>query len=164
MEYHLRATMKNLDTIDVRYSETTYECGTMIEYISLILNGEPVKGTFDAYAFAFPSTKKVSKEEILTCSCGVAGCAGIFDGTEVKRRRYTVEWRDIDCGLPKRFYSFDKVAYDAAVAKVMQLMFEIAAKREARGYDEDTYDGILGFHSVADLEQRIAWAERWWRS
>jgi len=50
-----------------------------------------------------------------TCSCGVAGCAGIFDGVHLKVRGRSVEWRvKKDIGyefLDKRFYQFDKTNY-----------------------------------------------------
>lgn len=50
-----------------------------------------------------------------TCSCGIAGCAGIFDGVHLKVRGRSVEWR-VKKGmgydfLPKRFYSFNKDEY-----------------------------------------------------
>lgn len=49
-----------------------------------------------------------------TCSCGVAGCASIWDGIHVKWRKNSVEWRIKDNRdgyekiLDKMFYSFDR--------------------------------------------------------
>lgn len=160
--------MKNLDTIDVGLDERHYGDDQYLEFIYLILNGEAVKGTFDAYEFGISGLLKSSKTrtiEILTCGCGVAGCAGIFEGTRVKRRRHTVEWRDIDCGLPKRFYNFDRAQYDSTVAKTLQLMRSIAEKREARGSsDDDFYEGILHFWTVKGFEDALQWSQRWWES
>ena len=155
-----------LDTIDVSLETGTYEGDVRYEHINLILNGEAVKGPFNAYSFALSSITKRETMEIRTCGCGESGCAGIFYGTKIKPRRYTVEWRDIDSGLPKRFYSFNRTAYEAAIAKTLTLMYDIAAMREARAADPDSereaYDGILGFWSVEELERRLAWTKRWW--
>ena len=51
-----------------------------------------------------------------TCSCGIAGCASIWNGIFSKHRKYTVEYRIKNkelngySFLPKSFYSFNKKA------------------------------------------------------
>ena len=152
-----------MDTIDVIYSEYISKDGTVSEYLALELNGTLVKGTFDAYTFISSGELKKSELELLTCSCGVAGCAGIFYGTQVKRRRYTTEWRDIDCGFPKRFYNFDNNDYNEAIAKTLRLLRNMAECREAAGkvWEDYDYDSDYRFHSVAELESQLAYNKEW---
>lgn len=63
-----------------------------------------------------------------TCSCGVAGCASIWDGIYVKERKHTIEWRiPQNSGykfLDKRFYSFDKVEYNSEIERLKQTLKE----------------------------------------
>ena len=53
--------------------------------------------------------------EPFSCSCGVAACAGIWDGIYVKERGHSVEWRanpkDGHDFLPKSFFNFEKKQY-----------------------------------------------------
>lgn len=53
-----------------------------------------------------------------TCSCGVSGCAGIWDGIYIKERGYSIEWRakreDGYGFLPKTFFNFEKSQYKHA--------------------------------------------------
>ena len=53
--------------------------------------------------------------EPFTCSCGVGGCAGIWDGIYVKERGHSVEWRanpkDGYGFILKSFFSFEKAQY-----------------------------------------------------
>lgn len=64
----------------------------------------------------FPDNrKKYSGFYPWTCSCGVAGCNGIFDGVHLKVRGRSVEWKvKKNMGyefLDKTFYQFDKQDY-----------------------------------------------------
>lgn len=63
-----------------------------------------------------------------TCSCGVAGCASIWDGIYVKERKHTIEWRIPENQgykfLNKRFYSFDKVEYLSEIERLKQTLKE----------------------------------------
>lgn len=56
--------------------------------------------------------------EPFTCSCGVGGCAGIWDGIYVKERGHSVEWRanpkDGYGFLLKSFFNFEKAQYKCA--------------------------------------------------
>jgi hypothetical protein len=106
-----------MDTIDVRYNFRE-NCHELI----LVLNGEDVPGTFSFFDFIFSVENRLSIQELKTCSCGVSGCAGIWFGTRVKVRKHTVEWRDVDCRLPKRFYAFNKQDYLAAIQKTKDLI------------------------------------------
>lgn len=147
-------SMKNTDTIDIKYSrdvEADEAC------ITLVLNGVEVEGTFNDFVFASSKELKVGTIELLTCLCGVSGCAGIFYGTKIKRRRYTTEWRDIDCGFPKKFYRFDNAEYDAAIDATLSALRDVAISREKAGkvWEDYDYGSFYRFHSVAELEQRL---------
>lgn len=64
-----------------------------------------------------------------TCSCGNAGCAGIWDGIYVKERGHSVEWRaKLENGygfLLKSFFNFEKQQYkqsfDDLIAQIVGL-------------------------------------------
>lgn len=85
--------------------------------------GESYKDTGTQY---IPITKAwhygMSEFYPFTCSCGVAGCSGIWDGIHVKWRKNSVEWRT-QCErygysfLDKQFYSFDRKEYEQQVLK-----------------------------------------------
>ena len=74
-----------------------------------------------------------------TCSCGNAGCAGIWESILCKHRKNTVEWR-----IPKNmgysidgFYSFDKKQYISEIVKAFD-----SSKHE---YKEYKCDKILDY-------------------
>lgn len=58
-----------------------------------------------------------------TCSCGVASCAGIWNGIYIKERGHSIEWRaksDDGYGfLPKTFFNFEKPQYKQAFANLL---------------------------------------------
>lgn len=66
--------------------------------------------------------RKYSDFYPFTCSCGVAGCNGIFDGVHLKVRGRSVEWRvKKNMGynfLDKTFYQFDKQDYFDMIEKI----------------------------------------------
>lgn len=153
-----------MDTIDVQKLREQHENGQSgDEYIALVLNGEVLKGTFDVHGFVCTADLSQITYEVMTCSCGHAGCAGIWDGTAIKQRRFTVEWRDIDSGLPKRFYRFHRPTYAAVVAKALHLMYEIVEKREQDGVDRDGMYGVLSDCTVEDLERGLAYTKAWYK-
>lgn len=69
-----------------------------------------------------------------TCSCGVAGCASIWDGVNVKWRKKSVEWRIKDKRdgyeniLDKMFYSFDRKQYEQEVLTAYQTLCKLVEK------------------------------------
>lgn len=150
-----------MDTIKVNFVEYNYEgcSGTgethLIPAIELILNGEKIKGSFDAFTFVLSPLAKKEAITLMTCSCGVPECAGIFDGTLIEVRGNTVEWRDIDSGLPKKVYRFVRDLYEAEVSKAREFFIEIARRTEAGAYgsrDEYLYN-LYCFPSVAEFEE-----------
>ena len=66
-----------------------------------------------------------------TCSCGVAGCASVWDGIHVKWRKNSVEWRIKDKRdgyeniLDKMFYSFDRKQYEQEVLTAYQTLCKL---------------------------------------
>lgn len=151
--------MDNLDTIDIEFW-TNAEDG---HYAVLMLNGAEVSKPFDLHLFLAADGLRHVEYEILTCSCGHAGCAGIDYGTTVKRRRYTVEWRDVDCGLPKRFYSFSRIDYDAVTRKALKRVLEIVAERENLEGEYDfsgqiPYRSMKGYHG---FERSLDWSRNY---
>lgn len=69
-----------------------------------------------------------------TCSCGVAGCASIWRGINVKWRNNSVEWRIKDKRdgyekiLDKMFYSFDRKQYEQEVLTAYQTLCKLVEK------------------------------------
>ncbi len=139
-----------MDTIDVRYNFRE-NCHELI----LVLNGVDVPGVFDYFYFMQSTLTRLSIKELLTCSCGVAGCAGIWWGTRIKVRKHTVEWRDVDSGLPKRFYSFDKQDYLAAIEKTKDLIINNVV-----GVECDEYSW-LSFETQKQFEQYLERSKYW---
>lgn len=67
--------------------------------------------------------------EVFTCTCGVAGCNGMFNPIDIKVRRHTVEWR-----VPNReteypfldanFYQFGTPMFEAEIKRVVNEMVQ----------------------------------------
>ncbi len=133
--------MKNLDTIELKIYKDVYtydeEESTPFIGFDVIINGEPVKHFSDYGAFLFHSkdcrtwwekqdnttTGKYSGFYPFTCSCGEAGCSGIWEGVFTKHRGWSVEWRVLKVVgysnfLQKTFYNFHRKEYECEIKKV----------------------------------------------
>jgi len=150
-----------MDSIDVEIDSFTSEDGEEYRHVALVLNGTKVPGTFDEYSLFISTLNRLTRTEILTCSCGCPGCAGIDYGTVIKLRRNTVEWRDIDSGLPKRFYSFDKSEYLRAVDKTTDLLKEICRFNKNLRRGDDWYDRIR-LVDESNVDDALAWYTKNW--
>jgi hypothetical protein len=88
----------------------------------ITINDEVINKTVDVYAFLMSG--KNGSHEIFTCTCGIAGCAGIWDGVHVKHRGYTTEWRmkreDGYDFTEKKFYHFDSNQYHVERLKALE--------------------------------------------
>lgn len=130
--------MKNLDTIEINLSIVEDEDYRGVD-TQIILNGKEIKHFSDYTSFLFRSKDcaplwegdkqgEYSSFEVFTCSCGISGCAGIWDGIHTKHRKRTVEWRiPKDMGytfLDKSFYSFSVENYESEIAKVWKWLCE----------------------------------------
>jgi hypothetical protein len=93
--------------------------------VVLEINGTAIKWNHvDVYSIAHYwanhdpdgfTRQRFSLFEPFSCSCGVAGCASIWDGIYIKTRKHSVEWRTkLENGygfLPKTFFSFERAHY-----------------------------------------------------
>tara|TARA_R110000744_G_C19371770_1_gene563140 strand:+ start:16608 stop:17105 length:498 start_codon:yes stop_codon:yes gene_type:complete len=121
-----------LDTIELVGSwvdVSEYQKGCSLLHIDVKINNEVVETSnsvdvFRAYSNWFNSNNGWYPQQnrscfyLFSCSCGDAGCAGIWNGIRVKVRKNTVEWRvkkkDGYEFLDKTFYSFDHKQYEKA--------------------------------------------------
>ncbi len=64
----------------------------------------------------------------LTCSCGDAGCDGIYNGVHSKHKLNKVKWIVTDPVTQKRlggkYFSFDKEQYESEVSKIWQWLHQ----------------------------------------
>lgn len=93
---------------------------TFIDVYSLILKN------LDHKPYWYGETKPCGNWSQFTpwsCSCGEAGCAGIWDGIYIKERGYSIEWRakreDGYGFLPKTFFNFGKSQYKHAFDDIL---------------------------------------------
>lgn len=111
----------------------------------LIINDELIRGTTDYRELINTTTQRQCYESeyhlpehnveirnsheyshwyVFTCSCGIAGCAGIWDGIHLKVRKHTVEWRvGKNMGydfLGKRYFQFDRKGYFKMLDEIKQ--------------------------------------------
>lgn len=153
----------SLDTIDIEKHVEVYESGSL-EKLVLVLNGTPLKGTFDAGELAISlAINREDDLEIMTCSCGNAGCAGINYGTTIIPGDHIIRWEDIDCGLPNKSYRFDRKRYEAVIDKAIRLMKELAVSNGSKSEEED--DDCYGLHrrlrSEEDVDKALAHQLSW---
>lgn len=99
---------------------------------------------------------------LFTCSCGEAGCAGIFNGILVKVRKNTVEWRINDEKtieiLGKRFFSFPRKEYEEATIGIAKRLLDSEKKVgrkliidvDNHGYEAET----SSIQDYLDIRQR----------
>lgn len=82
----------------------------------------PIEDDYDTVVVTPRNDNKWSEFQPFTCSCGVSGCAGIWDGVHLKVRKHTVEWRmKKNCGyefLDKLFFQFDREQYFDMIDKL----------------------------------------------
>jgi hypothetical protein len=76
------------------------------------------------------SVERDGEHFIISCECGVPGCAGLSSGVSVARRGGHVEWAVRQPG-PERAYRFDAAAYRAAIeGAIHEFRAILAASRE----------------------------------
>lgn len=111
-------------------------------YLDMYINGVNVSeryytNIFDFFIYLRNSTslyqdKKEKKGFVsfgsfypLTCTCGNAGCAGIYDGIHIKRRKHTIDW-NYRYGFEKIFkkekLKFRRDLYELELLKLWQFM------------------------------------------
>lgn len=159
----LKPTYYNADdTIKLNISiennpPSEYSTGGSYIQFDVIINGNKIKHHSDYVAFLLNSRKckvdcygdkvEYSLFEPFTCSCGIAGCAGIWDGIYSKHRKRTVEWL-IPKGegyvdfMNKTFYSFSRLQYEGEIAKVWK-------------WFKDNSDKLVMINSYDDEENKV---------
>lgn len=106
------------------------------------IDGKKINSYVDVYSLFFDIKKWREKSMIgcpdysvfmpFSCSCGEAGCAGIWDGIYPKVRKHTVEWRvksDKDGYVrlfDKRFYQFSRLEYELELKNAWKKLNELA--------------------------------------
>lgn len=64
----------------------------------------------------------------ITCSCGEAGCAGIWDGVHSFHKKNIVKWKITDGKtrrmLGAKYLSFDRKQYEAEIDKIWKFLHE----------------------------------------
>lgn len=134
-----------MDTIELSIGISSFVQDNEVNYILhpvCKINDKTIKATLDLYALF--DTHDASAE-IFTCSCGVAGCAGIFDKIFVKIDDDKVDWfipRDDDSYsfLDKNVYSFNKEFYYDEINKAMKVL------RDMSKFDLPVHDQFSHFH------------------
>ena len=147
----------------------------------VIIDGSTIKHYTDVFAF-FESVLtngdcqpyyadkeqrgKYSRFYPFTCSCGVAGCASIWEGIFTKHRKYSVEWRIKDKEqngydfIPKAFYSFDKLDYLAQIKNAWDIIVNALESHRAlpenkQGFNSQTIRQIEWVKDYPTFKQSI---------
>lgn len=132
---------------------------------SVIINSELVKSYADLFTF-FQHFQETNPREIeiigkwkgrcsssfepFTCSCGVSGCAGIWEGVYQKTRKWTTEWRIDDKDhngynfLDKSYYQFHRKSYEQEIVKAWKWLYdnqELIISDD--GFDDETVGDVL---------------------
>lgn len=110
--------------------------------------------------------------DLLTCSCGVSGCAGFHDEVRFERDGDVMRWHVPTCGyekcVSKEFgegpwvFSFEAAQYEQVLDALEK---ELLEREEARGplllLSGDSFDSL---DSVPDLEDILERAKAWQES
>lgn len=146
--------------LKVEYDEAFKQIET-----SVFINDELVNHYVDLFAF-FQHFQETNSREIeiigkwkgrcssgfepFTCSCGVSGCAGIWEGIYQKTRKWTTEWRIDDKDhngynfLDKSFYQFHRKSYEQEITKAWKWLYDNQELVISEGfYDDETVGDIL---------------------
>lgn len=100
------------------------------------INGQKIKKEVDLFSLFFNdldyryddrSQDNSSRFYPFNCSCGIPGCAGIWNGILPKFRKKSVEWRISDSRdgygfLDKRFYSFSREQYEQELKSAWKII------------------------------------------
>jgi hypothetical protein len=151
-----------MDILDCYIVENEYDNGTKItkfQTIRFSVNGKQLP-LVDCIDFVLSYLMKKSQFELFTCSCGIAGCAGWFEGVKVKNRKNTVEWRLLDRKEKlqledvKRFYSFSRANYKEVCFKCVELLVKMEKNELTllEYMDDDEY------RQKSDLMRSVVWA------
>lgn len=158
-----------MNTISAELVKHEFSGGIYPE-INLRIDGELIAYPLNTFEFA-TKLRRIDRLFVFTCSCGVVGCAGWFEGIKVKYRRNTVEWKLIDPEEGNRAtkihpnYSFNRKQYEEAQAQVFRLISQIIDMKDQlgdfeRGHGpEAMYDSHEEFKDA--YERWLNWAQQY---
>lgn len=108
------------------------------------INGKPfIKRTVDFLALHKTLLNEKTSFYIFTCSCGIPGCAGVWDSIKVSNQEDRVIWR------------FDKVKYDLLIKEEISKELVVDGKDYVLMFDKEQYKNeIEGF--VKKMEEARA--------
>lgn len=96
------------------------------------INGKPfIKRSVDFLALHKTLLKEKSSSYIFTCSCGIPGCAGVWDSIKVSNQEDIVIWR------------FDKVKYDLLIKEEISKDLVVDGKDYVLTFDKEQYKGEI---------------------
>ena len=98
------------------------------------IDGKPFYRCLDLYELV-RSTKGEGEFFLITCTCGEAGCAGIFDGVLVTHEGESIRWKvptplqapDTDCGVAELNYDefvFERNSYVKVIREALMQLKE----------------------------------------
>ncbi len=117
--------------------------------LKLLIDGmEPYQGTICPGSL-LRSTVESDEHEIFTCSCGVAGCAGIERGVVVARNDGLVLWKAFHA-RGRRIFLFHDDQYRTEILEKCRRLIEFAKGGENR--DVTPYHGSLNYLEKAYFE------------
>ena len=146
------------DTIKIELSFTKDEEGGNYLSSEVIINGKAIKQFAEFTDFLlsskdnrsyhdkkyYPKNKQLVDSSFypFTCSCGIAGCAGIWEGIKSNHRKHTVEWRvPTKAGysrfLDKNFYSFSKEQYEGECDKCWAFLEDNLEVEVLQDYEDE---------------------------
>ncbi|AFY74627.1 hypothetical protein Syn7502_02669 [Synechococcus sp. PCC 7502] len=107
-----------MNTLKIKSHIYTSESDDNLYFVIAIFVDEEAIADFDSYATCLAQLKQSVTSAgtyfILTCSCGVFECAGIYQGIRVVHHAKTIEWI-IHQPQPHRVFIFDADDYKEAV-------------------------------------------------
>src|SRR5690606_5124795 len=87
---------------------------------AILVDGLPISTGFYIDYFDLTSSAREGGDYfILTCGCGDAGCAGLFEPIKVAHTADTISWH-ITEPEPKRGYTFRRVEYVAEIRRALE--------------------------------------------
>lgn len=86
--------MAHIDSLHLKFRREITPDGSKYLYAQLFVNGEPLVD-YKEYSICAAELKQSIRDGeffIITCTCGDAGCAGIFEPIQVRRKSREVYW------------------------------------------------------------------------
>jgi hypothetical protein len=121
------------------------------------IDGEPIAPPSDATSLhgLHELRQEHSGAFVLTCTCGVPGCAGYTKGFRAAFTEETVTWVDND---GSRSWTFEREPYERELDLSFRRANELVTEAKARGVPLHDWDGYLSLIGVrADAGEPPRW-------